>query len=290
MLSGWSCLFFSYEMVETAARNPATSTCYRPLNRTAKLVVVPVFLAQLFFFTYVGLHRLVNGDEGFYLMAARLISEQALSRFLVFADAIDPYVYALWMRLTHQSWISARVLAALMTALLGTLIYAHVYRLTRALLRAQVLPFVFASTTLIFGYFSLIAPHWLANLLIFSAYLLVSKVPASSNKSLAFAGLLFGLTVDTRSYLVLVGPLFIWWICHCSARSLWLRFSIAFVGLPGGDAASSVPVCPVTRGFLFGNLEYHSLRSGSGLVGIGNRSFHRTAVSHRRTSGQRNPG
>jgi len=251
--------------------NPDQVRRHDHLTDAAKLVAVPVFLAQLAFFTYVGLHRLVNGDEGFYLMAARLISEhRKLYRDFFFLQMpLTPYVYALWMKLTHQSWISGRVLAALITTLLGTLIYAHVCRLTRSTMAGVAAALIYSSTALIFSYFSLVAPHSLANLLIFSAYLLVSRVPSSSNTSLAFAGLLFGLSVDTRSYLVLVGPLFIWWICHCSARPLWLRSSVSFAA--GFLVAMLLPLYLFVLspgGFLFGNLEYHSLRSGSGLVGM----------------------
>ncbi len=130
-------------------------------------------------------------------------------------------------------------------------------------------PVVFRSTTLIFSYFLLVTPHSLAGLLVFSAYLVVSRVPSVSNQTLAFGGLLFGLSVDTRSYLVMIGPLLVWWIWHCSERRVWLRSTVSFA--VGFAVAMLLPLYLFLLspgGFFFGNLGYHSLRSGSGLVGL----------------------
>ena len=241
------------------------------MGRAAMLLIIPVFLAQLAFFTYVALHRFANGDEGFYLLASRLVlmHKKPYLDFFFLQMPLLPYVYALWMRLTQLSWISARIFAALLTTILGTLLYAHVCRLTRSWLAGLAAALVFASTSLVFTSLPLITHYSLAGLLIFSAYLLISDVPRASFTSLAAAGLLFGLCVDTRSYLVLIGPLFVWWICHCSDRWLWLRSTVSFA--VGFLVAMLFPLyffLLSPGGFLFGNLGYHSLRSGSGLVGM----------------------
>ena len=43
------------------------------MTRRAKLLLVPVLLLEILFFTFVARHRFLNGDEGFYLLASRLI-------------------------------------------------------------------------------------------------------------------------------------------------------------------------------------------------------------------------
>jgi len=111
--------------------------------------------------------------------------------------------------------------------------------------------------------------HSLAGLLVFSAYLVVSRAPGISDRWLVVGGLLFGLSVDTRSYLVMIGPLFVWWIWHCSGRRVWLRSTVWFA--MGFVMAMLLPLYLFVTspgGFMFGNLGYHSLRSGSGLVGL----------------------
>jgi Dolichyl-phosphate-mannose-protein mannosyltransferase len=241
------------------------------LDRAARFLIVPVFLAQLAFFTYIALHRFANGDEGFYLLASRLVlaHKKPYLDFFFLQMPLLPYVYASWMRLTQLSWTSARIFAALLTTILGTLLYAHICRLTRSWLAGLAGMLVFASTSLVFTSLPLITHYSLAGLLIFSAYVLVSNVPNASYTALAAAGLLFGLCVDTRSYLVLVGPLFVWWICHCSDRWLWLRSTLSFAA--GFVVAMLFPLyffLLSPGAFLFGNLGYHSLRSGSGLVGM----------------------
>ena len=42
------------------------------MTRTAKLLLIPILLLQALFFTFVALHRFIDGDEGFCLLASRL--------------------------------------------------------------------------------------------------------------------------------------------------------------------------------------------------------------------------
>ena len=66
------------------------------LVRAARFLIVPVFLAQLAFFTYVALHRFANGDEGFYLLASRLVlaHKKPYLDFFFLQMPLLPYVYA----------------------------------------------------------------------------------------------------------------------------------------------------------------------------------------------------
>ena len=43
------------------------------MTRTCKLLFIPVFLLQAGFFWFVSQHRLIDADEGYYLLAARLV-------------------------------------------------------------------------------------------------------------------------------------------------------------------------------------------------------------------------
>src|SRR6202167_429663 len=128
----------------TTARGQA----HVPIQRV--LLLFLVFGLQFLFFSYVALHRFIDGDEGFYLLASRLVlaHKKPYLDFFFLQMPLLPYVYALWMRLTQLSWISARVFAALLTTILGTLLYTHVCRLTKSWVAGLGAALVFASTSL----------------------------------------------------------------------------------------------------------------------------------------------
>src|SRR4051794_23533138 len=62
------------------------------------LFLVVVFALQFLFFSYVALHRFIDGDEGFYLLASRLVlaHKKPYIDFLFEQAPLFPYVYALW--------------------------------------------------------------------------------------------------------------------------------------------------------------------------------------------------
>ena len=64
-----------------------------------------------------------------------------------------PYVYAPWMKFAGVNWISAKLVSALLTALLGTLLYEHVRQQTRNWLPGLSAVVLFASSTFIFAWF-----------------------------------------------------------------------------------------------------------------------------------------
>ena len=43
------------------------------VSRVAKLVIIPLFLLQLLLFVFITQHRFVDTDEGYYLLASRLV-------------------------------------------------------------------------------------------------------------------------------------------------------------------------------------------------------------------------
>jgi Dolichyl-phosphate-mannose-protein mannosyltransferase len=246
------------------------------MSRTAKLLLFPLFLLQMLFFTFVALHRFVNGDEGFYLLATRLVlmhKKPYLDFFFPQAPLL-PYVYALWMRCTELSWTSARTLSALLTALLGTLLYVHVCRQTRNWLVGLSAVVMFALSALIFTSFPLVTHYSLAGLFIFSGYVIVSELSVTSPRWLAAGGLLVGLSVDTRAYLLLLAPVFLWWIFHNSDIGTRLRSMLCFMG---GFTVAMLPSLYLffssPDAFLFNNLGYHALRSNGGLIGMWREKF-----------------
>ena len=70
------------------------------MTRAARLLLIPVFLSEVFFFLFIARHRFVNGDEGFYLLASRLVlmHKKPYLDFSYVQAPLLPYVYAGWMQ------------------------------------------------------------------------------------------------------------------------------------------------------------------------------------------------
>ena len=102
------------------------------MNRACKQIIMLVLVFFTCFFLFIARHRLIDGDEGFYLMASRLVLEHKAPYldFLYTQAPLLPYAYGLWMKLFGISWFSARSLSAMLTTILGLLIYEHVCRET----------------------------------------------------------------------------------------------------------------------------------------------------------------
>src|ERR1700733_8113552 len=105
------------------------------MTRTGKLVLLLVFWLELIFFSAVARHRLVHIDEGFYLVASRLVlaHQRPYLEFFYTQAPLLPYAYALWLKCFGITWISARFLAVLLTSFLGVLLCEHVCHETRNL-------------------------------------------------------------------------------------------------------------------------------------------------------------
>ena len=241
-----------------------------PIQRLLFLFLV--LAVQFLFFSYVALHRFIDGDEGFYLLAARLVlaHKKPYIDFLFEQAPLFPYVYALWLKCFGATWTSARLFSALLTAFTGTLVCEDVWRQTGHRLAGACVTIMFASSMLIFGFFPVAKTFSLVGLLVFAAYVVVSRLSSVSPPWLAaVGGLLLGLSIDTRSYLVVVVPFFMWWILRNSdpdKRSVLLGWFL------GGGILGLIPALYFFVAspylFVFNNLGYHALRSDGGLVGM----------------------
>lgn len=243
----------------------------RLLARTPRLLFLLSLLLQIAFFSFVALHRFIDLDEGSYLLASRLVlaHRRPYLDFFYNQAPLLPYVYAAWMRCTQTSWISAKLFSALLTAVLGTLLCADVWRRTRRRSVGLAAVILFASSTLVFAWFPIVKTYSLAGVFLFAGYYVTSYI---SGRFLPWVilsgGLLFGLSVDARSYLLLLIPIFICWIVGQSPVGIRLRAAVWFLAGFGLGTLPALWLFLSSPGiFLFDNLRYHALRSSSGLVG-----------------------
>ena len=243
------------------------------MSRTAKLLIFLILVSQFLFFGFIALHRFVDGDEGFYLLASRLVllHKKPYLDFVYEQAPLLPYVYASWMKLFGITWVSAKLFAALLTALLGSLLYAEVCRQTGKIIVGLSAVLMFAASGMIFGYFPVVKTYSLAVLLLFAAYTLAARMCETSHWWLfAGSGFLFSLSVATRSYLVVVMPLFLWWIFKKSnprerlASLTWFLGAFSFGMLPCLYFFIASPQL-----FVFNNLSIHGIQTDhGGLVGM----------------------
>ena len=241
------------------------------MNRTRKLLFVPVFLFLLCFFRFVALHRFIAGDEGFYLLASRLVLQHKVPYLDFFYQQAPllPYAYGLWMKLFGISWFSARGLSVTLTTILGLIIYEHVCHETEKWVAGLAATVLYISSTSVFAWFPLVKTFSLTALFLFGAYVIVTRLlPASSPWLVAVAGLLFGLSVDTRSYIVGCAPLFLWWIFRHSETPNGIGRVLWFLG--GFTIGIGPVLCLFVASpdrFLFNNIGYHAIRTDAGLMG-----------------------
>jgi hypothetical protein len=235
------------------------------------VLFVPVVLLQAVFFYFVSQHRLIDGDEGYYTLASRLVLQHKtpyLDFFYPQAPLL-PYVYALWLKVCGISWFSARTFSALLTVLVGGLLYAHVCHETQKWIAGVSAVILFATSSLVFAWFPTVKTFSLSALFLFAAYVLLTRIgAASSGWPLAAAGVLFGLSVDTRSYFIALAPVLLFWIFRRSGerRILWIVWFVA--GCVVGLLPSAILFFASPDRFFFNNLGFHAVRvSHGGLLG-----------------------
>ena len=208
-----------------------------------------VVAAQALVFGPLVVFRFLDGDEGVYAYASRLVLHGHVPYRDLFYEQMPllPYVYGAWIGIFGESWYAARSLSALAAAATGALLFLHVERRLggRPALAGIGL---YALSGLVFGYFTIVKTFALASLFLFAAYVLVE---ARRPRWLA-AGLLVGLAVDTRLVFAAAIPVF----AVLAAR----RRALPSFG--GGLAAGLVPsivfLTLSPHAFVFDNLRYHS--------------------------------
>src|SRR5438128_4509766 len=162
------------------------------------ILMAAVFVPMSFF-------RLIDDDEGTYLLVSRLVIEGRLPYHDFFYPQMFllPYVYGAWMKLVGYSWYGARLLSAVFSVVLGLLVYRQTALVAGARAWGVLAVVLFTFSSLAFGWYLLIKTLVLPTLLLFAAYAILST---SSRWRWLASGLLFGLSVACRVYVIVVAP------------------------------------------------------------------------------------
>lgn len=239
------------------------------MTRTSKILLPAVALLLGTVFIAVAHLRLIDGDEGFYLLSAKLVFHgKVLYRDFFYTQMpMLPFAYGSWMRIAGETWSSARLLSGLLAATLGCLLYCHVTRNTDSWLAGCLAALLFASSTPVVVWFTTVKTYSISTLLLFGAYMAVWE--GSGKWTLALSGLLFALSVDCRLYLAGIAPVLLFSINHLRAAypNRRIAYSWFFGGLALGLSPNLYWIVQDPTNYYFNNLGYHAVRSGAGLVG-----------------------
>jgi hypothetical protein len=247
------------------------------LSENSPIVSLPTGLAvQAILFTVIAYFRLTDTDEGFYLLAAKLVGQGKRPYLDFFFQQMPalPYAYAVWSKMVGISWTSARMLSVLLSVALGGLLYSHVERLYGRKAFACLAVLLYALNNLVLAWHSVVKTYALSNFLLFCAYLLVFPESRPYREWKVFlGGLLFGIAVDTRLYLIAVAPVFMLSFFF-SKSSLRIKTLGAFAG---GLAVGLLPnlwfLAKAPDAYLFDNLGYHLVRSELGFRSAAHQKF-----------------
>jgi len=214
--------------------NGGSLTVIRRIDRAHPAVVcglLAILMAAVF--VPMSLFRLVDGDEGTYLLVSRLVVEGQLPYHDFFYPQMFflPYVYGAWMKLVGYSWYGARLLSAALSVILGLLVYRQVALAAGTRAWGVLASVLFAFSSLGFGWYPLIKTFALPTLLLFAACAVLST---QSRWRWAASGLLFGLSVACRVYVIGVAPAFLieMYLAERGHRARLMqlaRFAVGFV-------------------------------------------------------------
>lgn len=231
------------------------------MSRRALLVHAGVALFLAVVFVPMALLRLIDADEGVYLLYGRYVIHGLVPYrdFPLGQTPLLPYVYGAWMAVFGVSWYSGRLLSAIFAVALGYALYRQVGRETGRPSFGVAAAVMLGASTLAFANYTTVKVLVLPTLLLFLAYVALSSAPIRWRYVLS--GLLLGLAVDARSYLVTAAPLF---ALEARRERQLARFT---TGLAVGLVPSAIFLLIDADTYVFNIMGTHALRSDSGLIG-----------------------
>lgn len=222
-----------------------------------KILYTLLFIIQILWLTTISTSRFVAPDEGFYLLAAELVT-QGSKPYLDFfypQAPYQPYFIASWFQLFGASWLSARWFSAIIFALLGLLVFARL-RKSCSWPAALVGLLLLNTSTLTLNWLLTIKNYGLPTLFLFASYYLLVFSP--NRWRYFWSGLFLALAIGCRSYVAVLAPLCLL-IIFFRNRQLFIPFLVG--GIIGLTPMLAL-FCLDPGKFWFNNLGYHLLRSG----------------------------
>ena len=248
-------------MVSLAEVSKAIHRILVCVEGTLRLGLLVFVLPGILFFAMSQL-RLVDGDEGFYLLASRLVAEgQApYHDFFYPQTPLLPYAYSGWAEVFGLSWRSARCLSALFAGATSVIVYALTRCCGASPRRALLAVVVFALSGPTLAWLVVVKTYPLALfLLVAAALLIVAPSTRFSLLRLFLAGVLVGCAIGTRLTMTVALPAFAYSLFTLEA---YRRHKLAAFAAAGfGLACGILPIIWTMAGgperFWFDNVGYH---------------------------------
>lgn len=227
-----------------------------------------VLILLLTYFLFLSRFRVIAGDEGFYVMAARLVGEGKLPYLDFFYPQMPlmPFLYGAWLSLFGNGWIEVRALSAIFAALTGLFLYWHI---TSSMGRSFGLfsIILYLTSELVISEFVIVKTYSSTSFFVFASYLLLSRRgPVTASVALA-AGALLGLGINVRLTMLGLLPIFIMPIL-LGAEVVGKRGKLVVMFSTGVVLASALAILLFyadNQAFWFNNLGYHLERTNSSL-------------------------
>ncbi|HEX5035452.1 MAG TPA: glycosyltransferase family 39 protein, partial [bacterium] len=178
------------------------------------LTVAASVVAMVAWFFWLGGRRNVDGDEGLYLEAARLVmsGKSLYSDFFFQQMPLTPYLYGLWMKFFGSGFLSARHCSAILTAATGAVMLAYVARSSRSLFWVNAAGLMFFANGIVLAWAPVVKTHPLTMFaLVASAVAMLEWRRSRAVGWLAAAGLLIGIGIGGR---LTLGPLAVFYFAY----------------------------------------------------------------------------
>jgi len=224
-----------------------------------------VLVSVGFFLFWVGLNRYIAPDEGFYLMAAKLVMQgQSLYQDFFYPQMpLVPYLQGVWLRVFGVTWEQGRIFASLLTFLSAVVLYIAVRQWTSRIF-AIVAIVIFAGSGPILGWLPTIQTYNASTLFcLLSYFCLHSSVRKKHWLMALLSGVLLGLAINCRLFYVVVIPICVLWILLGKAPFA-IRIKDLSIFLIGGLLTALPHLYLMFYDFStywFNNMGYHSMRS-----------------------------
>ena len=203
----------------------------------SKKTAVPLFFAAVFLvefcvFALIGLERPIARDEGFYSVAAKLVSLGYTPYFDFFYPQPPylPYFYAAWISIVDLSWVALRLSTALLATGTGLLLARYIFR-HYGTAWAFFGSLLYVSSDFILCWFSVSKAYSLTSfLLLISLYIFESKDLRSSTRTF-LTGAFLGLAVGCRIIVVALVPVYlIYEFVTAEKDKRWNNTSLIVIG------------------------------------------------------------
>ncbi len=202
-------------------------------HRTETLILFILMLTACILFS---LERFVAADEGFYLLASKLVMEgKGLYTDFFYPQMPGlPYVYGPILKVTGYSWIAARVIAAFFTALILVFFFLKILNLSGKRILAYSGLMLLLTSGLFIGWSPLAKTYSASTLFTLLALLLFDSEAREKNPMyMLLCGIAVGVAVNVRLFYVVLIPIFLATIL-LEERSKGVRMKTAVAFLAGG--------------------------------------------------------